>query len=125
MASSAWRGPLAAPEIVPLAKRYGARIMVDEAHSLGVMGATAPAPRALWPDGRSRPEHGDFSKSFASIGGFVASEAKVVSYIKHNARSLMFSAALPPYAVATVQACLDILKTEPERRERLWRTPSS
>jgi 8-amino-7-oxononanoate synthase len=110
------------PEIVPLAKRYGARMMVDEAHSLGVMGAT----------GAGTAEHfgltdqidlimATFSKSFASIGGFVAAEAKVISYIKHNARSLMFSAALPPYAVATVQACLDILKTEPERRERLWR----
>jgi 8-amino-7-oxononanoate synthase len=110
------------PEIVPLAKRYDARVMVDEAHSLGVMGAT----------GAGTAEHfgladqvdiimATFSKSFASIGGFVAGDTKVISYVKHNARSLMFSAALPPYAVATVQACLDILKAEPERRERLWR----
>lgn len=110
------------PEIVPMAKRYGARMMVDEAHSLGVMG----------PTGAGAAEHfglseevdllmGTFSKSFASIGGFVAGNARVVSYIKHNARALMFSAALPPYAVATVQTCLDILKAEPERRERLWR----
>ncbi|MBM3318027.1 MAG: aminotransferase class I/II-fold pyridoxal phosphate-dependent enzyme [Candidatus Eisenbacteria bacterium] len=110
------------PEIVPMAKRYGARMMVDEAHSLGVMG----------PTGAGAAEHfglsaevdllmGTFSKSFASIGGFIAGEARVVSYIKHNARALMFSAALPPYAVATVQTCLDILKAEPERRERLWR----
>jgi 8-amino-7-oxononanoate synthase len=110
------------PRIVPLAKRYGARLMVDEAHSLGVMGAS----------GAGTAEHfglsdevdlvmGTFSKSFASIGGFVAGERKVVEFVKHHARSLMFSAAMPPYAVATVQACVDILKSEPERRAQLWR----
>jgi 8-amino-7-oxononanoate synthase len=110
------------PEIVPLAKHYGARMMVDEAHSVGVMG----------PTGAGTAEHfgltddvdilmGTFSKSFASLGGFVAGEARVIAYIKHNARSLIFSAAMPPYAVATVQACLDILKAEPERRAQLWR----
>jgi 8-amino-7-oxononanoate synthase len=109
------------PEIVPMAKRYGARMMVDEAHSVGVMG----------PTGAGAAEHfgltkdvdvimGTFSKAFASIGGFVAGDAKVVSFIKHNARSFIFSAALPPYAVATVQACVDILKAEPQLRERLW-----
>jgi 8-amino-7-oxononanoate synthase len=110
------------PEIVPMAKRYGARMMVDEAHSVGVMG----------PTGAGATEHfgltndvdiimGTFSKAFASIGGFVAGDAKVVSFIKHNSRAFIFSAALPPYAVATVQACVDILKTEPQLRERLWR----
>jgi 8-amino-7-oxononanoate synthase len=110
------------PEIVPMAKRYNARVMVDEAHSVGVMG----------PTGAGAAEHfgltddvdlimGTFSKAFASIGGFVAGDAKVVSFIKHNARAFIFSAALPPYAVATVQACVDILKTEPQLREQLWR----
>ncbi len=110
------------PQIVPLAQRYGARVMVDEAHSIGVMG----------PTGAGTAEHfgltdqvdlimGTFSKSFASIGGFIAGEYKVIQYIKHHARSLIFSAAMPPYAVATVQACVDILKAEPERRERLWK----
>ncbi|MCK4414209.1 MAG: aminotransferase class I/II-fold pyridoxal phosphate-dependent enzyme [Candidatus Eisenbacteria sp.] len=110
------------PEIVRLSKEYDAKLMVDEAHSVGVMGKT----------GAGAAEHfgvlddvdlimGTFSKSFASIGGFVAGEAKVVEYVKHHGRAMIFSAALPPYAVATVQACLDILKSEPERRERLWR----
>ncbi len=110
------------PRIVPLAKRYSARVMVDEAHSIGVMG----------PTGAGAAEHfgvldqvdlimGTFSKSFASIGGFIATEEKVVQYIKSQARAFIFSAALPPYAVATVQACLDIMKSEPERRERLRR----
>ena len=110
------------PEIVPLCKKHGARIMVDEAHSVGVMG----------PSGAGTAEHfglsddvdllmGTFSKSFASIGGFLAGDAKVISYVQHNARALIFSAAMPPYAVATVQACLKILKAEPERRARLWK----
>jgi 8-amino-7-oxononanoate synthase len=109
------------PEILPLAKRYGANVMVDEAHSVGVMG----------PGGAGAAQHfgltddvdllmGTFSKSFASIGGFAAGDERVISYIKHQARSLIFSAAMAPYAVATVQACLDIIKAEPERRERLW-----
>jgi 8-amino-7-oxononanoate synthase len=110
------------PEIVPLCKKHNARIMVDEAHSVGVMG----------PSGAGTAEHfglsddvdllmGTFSKSFASIGGFLAGDEKVISFVQHNARSLIFSAAMPPYAVATVQACVDILKAEPERRERLWK----
>ena len=110
------------PRIVPLAKRYGARLMVDEAHSVGVMG----------PSGAGTAEHfglqddvdilmATFSKSFASIGGFVAGDDKVIQYVKHHARSLIFSASMPPYAVATVQACLDILRSEPERRAQLWR----
>jgi 7-keto-8-aminopelargonate synthetase-like enzyme len=63
---------------------------------------------------------GTFSKSFASIGGFVAGPEPVVHYLRHHARSLIFSASMPPSAVATVLAALDIIETEPERRERLW-----
>jgi 7-keto-8-aminopelargonate synthetase-like enzyme len=63
---------------------------------------------------------GTFSKSFASIGGVIAGEAVVVDYIKHVARPMIFSAGLPPYAVATVHKCLEVIRSEPERRERLW-----
>ena len=109
------------PEIVRLAKRYGARIMCDEAHGIGVMGE----------NGRGTPEHfgveseidlvmGTFSKSFASLGGFVAGDAKVISFIKHHARSLIFSASITPASVAAVLATLDIIESEPERRARLW-----
>jgi len=109
------------PGIVNLAKKYKARVMVDDAHGLGVLGK----------NGRGTAEHfgledevdlimGTFSKSFVSIGGFVAGNKKVVSYIKHHARSLIFSAAATPAAVATVLAALEVIETEPERRERLW-----
>jgi 7-keto-8-aminopelargonate synthetase-like enzyme len=63
---------------------------------------------------------GTFSKSFASLGGFVAGEARVISYIKHHSRALIFSASMPPSAIAAVQAALEVIKTEPEIRERLW-----
>lgn len=109
------------PEIIPLAQRYGANVMVDEAHSVGVMGsAGAGAAQHFGLTDQVDLLMGTFSKSFASIGGFAAGDERVISYIKHQARSLIFSAAMAPYAVATVQACLDIIKTEPERRERLW-----
>ncbi len=110
------------PEIIGLCKRYGARLLVDEAHSTGVMG----------PTGAGVHEHfgvtddcdvlaGTFSKSFASIGGFIAADEKVVEYIQHHARSFIFSASMAPASVATVRECLRILRTEPELRERLWR----
>jgi 8-amino-7-oxononanoate synthase len=109
------------PEIVKIVQRHGARLMVDEAHAIGVMGAT----------GAGTHEHfhvtasvdllmGTFSKSFASIGGFAAGDESVINYVKHHARSLIFSASMPPYCVATVQKCVEILRQEPERRERLW-----
>ncbi|HOT96504.1 MAG TPA: pyridoxal phosphate-dependent aminotransferase family protein [bacterium] len=110
------------PEMVKVARKHGARIMIDDAHSLGVLGA----------HGRGTAEHfglehevdlvmGTFSKSFASIGGFIAGPEEVVHFIKHTARALIFQASPPPAAVATVIAALDILIKEPERRERLWR----
>ena len=109
------------PELVRVCKASRARIMVDEAHSLGVCG----------PTGVGAVEHfgvtsdvdvimGTFSKSFASLGGFIAAQAPVIDFIKHHARSMIFSAAMPPYAIATVGKCLEIMKLEPERRERLW-----
>ncbi len=109
------------PEIVKIAKKYDAKILVDDAHGVGVMGK----------HGRGTAEHfgleheidlvmGTFSKSFASLGGFVAGEKKVIQYIKHHARSLIFSASLTPSSVATVLATLEIIESEPERREKLW-----
>ena len=109
------------PDIVDLARKYNAMVMVDDAHGIGVMGK----------NGRGTAEHfgveddvdivmGTFSKSFASLGGFVAGKKKVISYIKHFARSLIFSASITPASVATVLATLDIIETEPQRRERLW-----
>ncbi len=109
------------PEIVRLAQRHGAQVMVDDAHSVGVLGA----------HGRGTAEHfglekevdlimTTFSKSLASIGGCVAGKEEVIHYLKHHSRALIFSASLPPSAVATVLACLDIIDEEPERRERLW-----
>ncbi|MDZ7373697.1 MAG: aminotransferase class I/II-fold pyridoxal phosphate-dependent enzyme [candidate division KSB1 bacterium] len=109
------------PQLVTIAKKYGARIMIDDAHSIGVLGE----------HGRGTAEHfgledqvdivmGTFSKSFASIGGFIAGDEPVIHYIKHHSRSLIFSASPPPAAVATVLACLDIIEKEPERRQRLW-----
>lgn len=109
------------PGIVPLARKYGARILVDDAHGIGVLGAT----------GRGTPEHfgleaevdlvmGTFSKTFASIGGVVAGSRTVISYIKHHARPLIFSAAATPASIASVLAILDMLETQPELRARLW-----
>jgi len=110
------------PEIVQLAKKFNAKVMVDDAHGIGVMGK----------NGRGTCEHfgvedevdlvmGTFSKSFASLGGFVVGNKKVISYIKHFARSLIFSASITPASVATVLETLDIIENEPERRERIWR----
>ena len=109
------------PEIVLRKKKYGARLFVDEAHSLGVFGE----------HGRGVAEHfgledevdlvmGTFSKSFATVGGFITASTDVVDYIKHNARAQIFSAAIPPGAVAAVSAAIDIVEAEPDRRERLW-----
>ena len=109
------------PELVALAKKYDARTMVDDAHAVGVVGAR----------GTGTPEHhgvqdevdlviGTFSKSFACLGGFVAGPRQVVDYIRHTSRSVIFSASMTPGSVATVLACLDIIESEPERRERLW-----
>jgi 8-amino-7-oxononanoate synthase len=108
--------------IVSLKKKYGFRLMLDDAHGIGYMGA----------NGHGTAEHygvekdvdlimGTFSKSFASLGGFIAGEGPVMDYLKHHSRALIFSASMPPSCVATVLACLDIIEKEPEHRERLWR----
>ncbi len=109
------------PRIVDLKHRYRARVMVDDAHGLGVFGE----------HGRGTPEHfglehevdlvmGTFSKSLATVGGFIAGESDVIDYIKHNARSEIFSAAPPPASVAAAMKALEIVEREPERRKHLW-----
>jgi len=108
-------------KIVELAEKYEASIMVDDAHGLGVMG----------PQGRGTSMHfglndkidlimGTFSKSLASLGGFIASDFETINFIKHNARSLLFSASIPPASAATVISALELIKEEPERIQNLW-----
>ncbi|MEA3326343.1 MAG: pyridoxal phosphate-dependent aminotransferase family protein [Chloroflexota bacterium] len=107
------------PELSPLCKEYGVRLMVDDAHAMGVLGG-----------GRGTAAHfgmtddvdlimSTFSKSFASLGGFIAGEADVVDYIKHTARSLIFSASIPPANAATALASLEVMREEPERIARV------
>ncbi len=107
------------PEIVPLCKKYGARLMVDDAHSVGVLGEGRGTAAHFGMDDDADLVMGTFSKSFASLGGFIAGEAEIVDYIKHNARSLIFSASIPAANAAAAMAALEIMQAEPERRERL------
>lgn len=109
------------PEIVQLAKKYNGNVMVDDAHGLGVMGNL----------GRGTADHfgltdevdlimGTFSKSLASIGGFIAASHDTINYLKHNARSLIFSASIAPANAASVIAAVDLIRSEPERLAKLW-----
>ena len=110
------------PAIVPVCRKHNARLMVDEAHSVGVMGDTGAGVHEYFHlTNETDVIVGTFSKSFASIGGFVAGDEPVIDYIQHHARSLIFSASMAPYSVATVRECLRIIRTEPELRARLWR----
>ncbi len=110
------------PRIVELAERHDAVVMVDDAHGIGVMGN----------QGRGTSDHfgltdrvhlimGTFSKSLASVGGFIASDADTIHYIRHIARSLIFSASMPPASVASVSAAVDVMLEEEWRLEQLWR----
>jgi 7-keto-8-aminopelargonate synthetase-like enzyme len=108
------------PEIVNLKNRYGARLMVDEAHGIGVLGARGAAHH-FGVAAEADLLMGTFSKSFASTGGFVAGDEEVIYYIKHHARSFLFSASIPPAAAAAALKALEIMETEPECVERLWR----
>jgi 8-amino-7-oxononanoate synthase len=107
-------------DITTLAKKYHARVMVDDAHSLGVLG----------PKGNGTAAHfditddvdlimGTFSKSLGSLGGFIAGEEPIIDYLKHHARTMIFTAALPPSNVASVLAALEIIEKEPQRRDKL------
>jgi 7-keto-8-aminopelargonate synthetase-like enzyme len=108
------------PNIASLCQKYGARLYVDDAHSIGVLGG-----------GRGTAAHfdlsdqvdlimGTFSKSFASIGGFIAGDSEIIHYIQHHARSFIFSASLPASNLMAVMAALEIMENEPEHVKRLW-----
>lgn len=110
------------PKIVELAKKYNASLMVDEAHGIGVFGN----------QGRGVCDHygvskdvdlimGTFSKSFASLGGFVATDKEITNYLRHHSRSYIFTASITPAATAAANAALDIIISEPERQEHLWK----
>lgn len=111
------------PDIVKIGKKYGARIMVDDAHATGILGKT----------GRGTCEHfglengevdlvvGTCSKTFATVGGFVVGDADIIHYIRHNARSQIFSAALPPASVASINKALDLIENDTSRRDNLFR----
>jgi len=109
------------PTLVPLARKYSAAIMVDDAHSLGVLGPLGAGTAAHF-DLTDEIDliTGTFSKSLASIGGFVAGTAEVVDFLRNNARSQIFSASMPPASVATVIKAVEIIRSEPERQESLW-----
>ena len=109
------------PEIVRLAKKYDAQVMVDEAHGIGVFGE----------GGRGTCNHfgvtddvnlimGTFSKSFASLGGFIATDKIITNYLRHHSRSYIFTASITPASTAAVNAALDIMLAEPERQQHLW-----
>jgi 8-amino-7-oxononanoate synthase len=109
------------PEIVKITEEFGANIMVDDAHSLGVIGKNGSGTASHF--GLTDEVDlimGTFSKSLASLGGFIAADKETIEFIKHRARSLMFSASMPPASVASVIAALDIIKEEPERITKLW-----
>jgi 8-amino-7-oxononanoate synthase len=109
------------PKIADLCDAHSARLVVDDAHGIGVFGETgAGVCEHYGVTDRVDLIVGTFSKSFASIGGFVAGDDAVISYLRHNARSLIFSASIPASACATVLTAIEIMRQEPERRERLW-----
>lgn len=110
------------PEIVRLAKQYNATVMVDEAHGIGVFGK----------GGRGVCDHfgvskdvdlimGTFSKSFASLGGFIATDKEITNFLRHHSRSYIFTASITPASTAAVMAALDIMESEPEIQENLWK----
>ena len=110
------------PEIVALAKKYDASVMVDEAHGIGFFGR----------GGRGTCDHfgvtnvvdlimGTFSKSFASLGGFIACDKEITNFLRHHSRAYIFTASITPASTAAVSAALDIMESEPERQENLWK----
>ncbi|MBN2207489.1 MAG: pyridoxal phosphate-dependent aminotransferase family protein [Candidatus Aminicenantes bacterium] len=107
------------PEILPVCRKYGARLMVDDAHSLGVLGGGRGTAHHFGLEGQVDLVMGTFSKSFASVGGFLAGNKEAIHWVQVFARPFIFSASLPPPNVATVLACLDVMEKEPERIERV------
>ncbi len=107
------------PEILPLAKKYSARIMVDDAHGMGVTGKGHGTAAQFGVEDEVDLIMSTFSKSFASLGGFIAGDEDIIHYIKHNARSLIFSASIPAANTAAALAALDIIRKEPELVDRV------
>src|SRR4030065_2855280 len=107
------------PGIASLCKQYGARLMVDDAHALGVLGGGKGTAAHFGLSTEVDLIMGTFSKSLASIGGFIAGDEDVIHYIKHHARSLIFSASIPPPNAATALAALHVMQEEPERVKRV------
>lgn len=107
------------PELAPLCKKYGARLMVDDAHAIGVLGGGRGTAAHFGMTDQVDLIMSTFSKSFASLGGFIAGDEPIIHYIKHHARSLIFSASIPPANAAAALAALKIMREEPERVARL------
>lgn len=110
------------PELCRIAGEYGAAVMVDDAHSIGVLGKDGAGTASHF--GLTDQVHlimGTFSKSLASLGGFIASDAETIDYLKHHSRPLIFSASMSPANAAAVLAAVEIMKQEPERLAQLWR----
>ena len=109
------------PKIVELCEKYNASVMVDDAHGLGVIGENGSGTASHYGlTDKTDLIMGTFSKSFGSLGGFIAGDFEVINYLKHNSRSLIFSASMTPASVAAASKALDIMIEEPERREHLW-----
>ncbi len=109
------------PEIVELAQKYNASVMVDDAHALGVLGEKGSGTASHFGlTDKVDLIMGTFSKSLASLGGFIAADKEVINFIKHNSRTLIFSASMTPASVASVLASIEIMESEPERIQHLW-----
>jgi len=109
------------PEIVKLAEKYEATVMVDDAHSIGVLGKNGSGTASHF--GLTEKVDlimGTFSKSLAALGGFIASDFETINFIKHHSRTLIFSASITPGSAAAVLAAIEVIKSEPERMEKLW-----
>jgi len=109
------------PELIEVCGRYGARIMVDDAHGMGVMGAGHGTAAHFGVTDETDLIMSTFSKAFASLGGFIAGDSQVVDFVQHTARALIFSASIPPPNAAAALASLEIMRSEPERVEQLQR----
>jgi 8-amino-7-oxononanoate synthase len=109
------------PELVTLADKYNATVMIDDAHSIGVLGVNGSGTASHFGlTDKVDLIMGTFSKSLASLGGFIAADKETINFIKHNSRSLIFSASMTPASAASVMAAIDLMKNEPERINRLW-----
>ena len=110
------------PEIMKIAREFGVRVMVDDAHSIGVLGENGRGTSNYFHmDKETDIIMGTFSKSFASLGGFIAGDEDVIFYVKHTARSFIFSASMSPANTGAAIAALEVIKSEPERIEHLWK----